>query len=584
MSRLPWLPFRSLLIALSLGLLACGGSGESDPGGGGTGGTVVPFCVTDDDCAGGAASDCQAATCDIEAGVCVNNPLPDGTACNDAAGVCRDGFCAATELKAFLKAPRPEPNALFGTSVSIVGNRMLVGSPSSGPPFGTVALFERSEDQWSTVQEIDTPPAGQSCGDGLFGWSVATAAEQENLFVVGSMGFGLGGIGSVRVFIKRPGVESWTQESAGVQRGCLRGLDTTPLDLFAESLALTPDGQTLVVGAPGHSSGEQPIAVADRDYSGAVYIFEKINSVDWSQPGPTKAANAGGSYECIACEEFACPTSGEGDGFGAAVAVSDDTIVVGAPAEGSAATGVNGDDSDDSAPGAGAAYVFEKIDDEWVQTAYLKASNTDAGDRFGFAVAISGDTIVVGAEREDSDQGDNQGVNAGTSETNGLDCEAGAAYVFERSGGVWEQTQYLKASNVDCGYFFGAMVSVTDTTLVVGSPGESSVGGENSGAAYVFTLDQGEWAQSNFYKAFNADPDSAFAGPPGSVAYGIPSSLVSCEVQATTKGSSMGLSGDTLVVGTPYEDSPAIGANGTPSGAPISNSGAVYIFDNSEGQ
>jgi hypothetical protein len=584
MSRLSWLPFRSLVVCFSLGLVACGGSGSSDPGGGGTGGTVVPFCVTDEDCAGGASNECQAATCDIEAGVCVNEPLPDGSACNDAAGVCRDGFCAATELKAFVKSPRPEPNALFGTSVSILGDRMLVGSPSSGPPFGSVGVFERADDQWSVVQEIDTPPLGQSCGDGLFGWSVAVA---EQTLVVGSLGFGLGGIGSVRVFIQNRLTGNWNQESAGTQRGCLRGLDTDPLDLFGNSVALTPVseiGQTLVVGAPGHSSGEAPIAVADRDYSGAIYIFEKINSVDWTQPGPTKASNAGGTYECIACEEFACPTSGEGDGFGASVAISGNTIVVGAPGEGSAATGVNGDENDDSAPGAGAAYVFENIDDEWVQTAYLKASNTDAGDRFGFAVAIHGDTIVVGAEREDSDQVDNQGANAGTPESNGLDCEAGAAYVFERSGGVWEQTQYLKASNVACGYFFGAMLSVNDTNLVVGSPGESSIGGVNSGGAYVFSLVEGEWAQTNFYKAFNADAESAFAGPPGTVAYGTPSSLVSCEVQSTIKGSSMSLSGDTLVVGTPYEDSPGIGVNGTPSGAPIPNSGAVYIFDNSEGQ
>jgi len=582
MSRLACPPFRFLMICLAIGVVACGGDGGSNSGTGGTGGGVEPFCVTDGDCAGGVANECQAATCDIEAGICVNEALPDGTTCNDAAGVCRDGFCAATELKAFVKSQRPEPNALFGTSVSILGDRMLVGSPSSGPPFGSVALFERADDEWSVVQSIDNPPLGQSGGDGLFGWSVAVA---EDTFVVGAMGFGLGGIGSVRVFINRLG--SWTQESAGAQRGCLRGLDTDPLDLFGNAVALTPVseiGQTLVVGAPGHSSGEAPIAVADRDYSGAVYIFEKINSVDWTQPGPTKASNAGGSYECIACEGFACPTSGEGDGFGAAVAISGNTIVVGAPGEASAATGVNGAESDDSAPGAGAAYVFERIDDEWMQTAYLKASNTDPGDRFGFAVATDGDTIVVGAEREDSDQVDNAGANAGTPESNGLDCEAGAAYVFERSGGVWESTQYLKASNVECGNFFGSTLTMSDTTLVIGSPGESSVGGENSGAAYVFSLVDGEWAQTNFYKAFNADAGSAFAGPPGSVAYGTPSSLVSCEVQNTTKGSSLSLSGDTLTVGTPYADSSSIGVNGTPSGSPITNSGAVYIFDNSEGR
>ena len=151
-------------------------------------------------------------------------------------------------------------------------------------------------------------------------------------------------------------------------------------------------------------------------------------------------------------------------------------------------------------------------------------------------------------------------------------------------GGTWEQTQYLKASNVQEGYFFGATVALTDTTLVVGSPGESSVGGQDSGAAYVFTIVDGAWTQTNFYKAFNADVGSAFAGPPGSVAYGQPSTLIPCEAQATTKGSSLSLDGDTLVVGTPYEDSAAVGVNGVPTSNRIPDSGAVYVFDNAEGQ
>jgi hypothetical protein len=313
-----------------------------------------------------------------------------------------------------------------------------------------------------------------------------------------------------------------------------------------------------------------------RDYAGGAYIFERINAAEWEETAILEASNSGGTYECTPCEEFACPTSGEGAGFGVSVGVSGDTVVVGAPGEDSAATGVNGDEGDDSALGAGAAYVFERIEGSWEQTAYLKASNTDEGDRFGFAVAIHGDTIVIGAEREDSGDAANQADNSA--------IDSGAAYVFERIGGTWAQTQYLKASNLATGYFFGANLTMSDTTLVIGSPGEGSIGGPNSGVAYVFSHLDGAWTQTNFYKAFNADAESAFAGPIGSVSYSQPSSLNSCEIQATTKGVSLSLDGDTVVVGAPYEDSEAVGVNGVPTNNPIPDSGAVYIYDNSEGE
>lgn len=567
MKRLVGFPLPLAAAFLSLILVGCGGSGGNSNGTGGTGGPD-PFCETNADCEAGSTNECVVPSCDTGAGVCISTPVPEGTACNDDEGVCRDGFCAATELKAYVKSPNPEPNALFGTSVSILGDRMIVGAPSSGPPFGRVAVFERTGDEWSFVQEIDTPRLSGGATDGLFAWSVASA---ETFFVVGSLGFGLGGSGSVRVFRNNTG--TWQLDSFGYiipEDG-----PAHPLDLYATSIALTPSGDTLVVGAPGYS-GVLPISFYDRDYSGAAYVFDKNNSDIWSQAALLRASNAGGSYECEVCDELACPTSGEGDGFGAAVAISNDTVVIGAPGEASAATGVNGNESDDSAPGAGAAYVFELVGESWEQTAYLKASNADAGDRFGFAVAISGDTIAVGAEREDSGDPDNQGDNTA--------LEAGAVYVFERVGNTWEQTQYLKASNVNEGYFFGANLAMSDTTLVVGSPGEGSVGGPNSGAAYVFSYLEGVWTQTNFYKAFNADADSAFAGPPGSVAFAEPNTLIPCEVQATTTGASLSLSGDTLAVGTPYEDSSAVGVNGVPTSNPIPDSGAVYIFDNSEGQ
>ncbi len=113
----------------------------------------------------------------------------------------------------------------------------------------------------------------------------------------------------------------------------------------------------------------------------------------------------------------------------------------------------------------------------WSQQAYLKASNTGAYDGFGFSVALSGDTLVVGASDEDSnatgvygDQSDNSASNAG------------AAYVFVRSGGLWSRQAYLKASNTGEGDYFGVSVALSGDTLVVGASGEDSnatgVGGE----------------------------------------------------------------------------------------------------------
>jgi hypothetical protein len=109
--------------------------------------------------------------------------------------------------------------------------------------------------------------------------------------------------------------------------------------------------------------------------SGAAYVFVRTNGV-WTQQAYLKASNTEAD-----------------DGFAQSVAISGDTIVIGATGEDSNATGVNGNRTDNSAPSAGAAYVFVRTNGIWTQQAYLKASNTDSGDAFGWSVAISGDTI-----------------------------------------------------------------------------------------------------------------------------------------------------------------------------------------------
>src|SRR5262249_54087162 len=144
-----------------------------------------------------------------------------------------------------------------------------------------------------------------------------------------------------------------------------------------------------------------------------------------------------------------------GDNFGWSVAISGETMVIGAPLEDSNATGVNGNQTNNSATDSGAAYVFVRDGTNWIQQAYLKASNTGAEDRFGLSVAISGDTAVVGAVYEASNA---TGVNG--NQSNNSASIAGAAYVFVRNGTNWIQQAYLKASNTGNGDFFGGRVSV----------------------------------------------------------------------------------------------------------------------------
>ena len=211
--------------------------------------------------------------------------------------------------------------------------------------------------------------------------------------------------------------------------------------------------------------------------SGAAYVFAR-SGTNWSQQAYLKASNPDAD-----------------DLFGASVAVDGDTVVVGALGESSKARRINGDQTDNSARNAGAAYVFTRNGTNWSQQAYLKAFNAEAGDGFGYPVGISGDTIVAAAQSESSD---------GTSTRNNNAWWAGAAYVFARSGTNWIQHAYLKASNpgggvpgVSSGDLFGAAVAVSGDTVVVGAHYEDSdakgINGdqsnndaENSGAAYVF--------------------------------------------------------------------------------------------------
>jgi hypothetical protein len=288
------------------------------------------------------------------------------------------------------------------------------------------------------------------------------------------------------------------------QQAYLKASNAEAGDEFGYSVALS--GDTLVVGAYKEDSS-----------AGAAYVFTRSGGV-WSQQAYLKASNAEA-----------------GDEFGLSVAISGDTLAVGAWAEDSSAAG---GESDNSATDAGAAYVFTRSGTTWNQQAYLKASNAETLDLFGFSVALSDNTLVVGAYGEDSSA---TGGESGNSATN-----AGAAYVFTRSGTTWSQQDYLKADNAVAGDFFGFSVAVSDDTLVAGAYAKDT----EAGAAYVFTRSGGAWSQQAYLQASNAEASDRF-------------------------GYSVAISGDTLVVGADKEASSAAGGESDNS---VFGAGAAYVF------
>ena len=158
-------------------------------------------------------------------------------------------------------------------------------------------------------------------------------------------------------------------------------------------------------------------------------------------PDPPSAKTPDACFDAlnVNCDQFAeaylkASNTGVGDLFGYSVSLSGDTLAVGAVGEASNTTGVNASQSDNSARGSGAVYIFTRSGTTWSQQAYLKASNTGRGDTFGHSVSLLGDTLTVGASYESSSA---TGVNGSQSDNSAR--ESGAVYVFTRSGTTWSQ-------------------------------------------------------------------------------------------------------------------------------------------------
>ncbi|HEY4365701.1 MAG TPA: Calx-beta domain-containing protein [Steroidobacteraceae bacterium] len=381
------------------------------------------------------------------------------------------------------------------------------------------------------------------------GTTLAVGANLEGSTATGINGnetdSGAVGAGAVYVFTRTD--NGWSQQAY------VKASNTEALDRFGYGLALSADGNTLAVGAYGEASAATGINGDETDNStngaGAVYVFTRTSNT-WSQQAYVKASNPGAS-----------------DGFGTALALSADgyTLAVSAPSEASAATGINGDEIDNSTNGAGAVYVFTRAGSTWSQQAYVKSSNPGQFDAFGTSLALStdGDTLAVGASSEDSAASGIDGVETDNSANN-----SGAVYVFTRASSTWSQQAYVKAFNTDASDNFGFRVafSADGNTLAVGAYAEASAatgingdGTDNStfyaGAVYVFTRASNTWSQQAYVKASNTGVQSTFG-------YGL----------------ALSADGNTLAVGAFGEASAATGINGDETDNSANHAGAVYIF------
>jgi len=395
------------------------------------------------------------------------------------------------------------------------------------------------------AQQVYLKASNSGEGDS-FGFSVAVSGDTV---VVGarnedSVATGIDGDGSNNSALRAGAAYVFVRSGSGwTQQAYLKASNTDVEDIFGESVAIY--GDTVVVGASGEKSAATGVDGSQTDNSffgaGAAYVFVRSGN-SWSQQAYLKASN-----------------TGVRDGFGASVAISGDTVVVGASEEDSAATGVDGIEDDNTVANAGAAYVFVRKGGSWAQQAYLKASNTGAFDHFGSAVAISGETVVVGAIFERSAV---TGVNGNQADNSVLG--AGAAYVFVRDGETWEQQAYLKASHTGDNDQFGSAVAISDDTLVVAAKREESAAtgingaaDDNSafdaGAVYVFVRIGGGWEQEAYLKASNTEAEDHF-------------------------GSSVAISGDSIVVSAASESSAATGVNGSQGENSASKAGAAYVF------
>ncbi|TXY30069.1 hypothetical protein FXE87_02485 [Vibrio mimicus] len=340
---------------------------------------------------------------------------------------------------------------------------------------GAVYVYTKSNTgTWSQSAYIKASNTGAS---DLFGSSVAISKDGKTLAVgaptednaakgIITNGSEATDVGTVN---NSGAVYLFTQSDSGEwsQIAYFKASNTGVSDLFGSVIALSDNGKMLVVGAYNEdngakgiiTNGSEVIDLGTATNSGAVYVFIKDSSGSWAQSAYIKASNTGAD-----------------DNFGASLAASEDdnTLAVGAWFEDNSVTGVVVDGSEitdlSTINNAGAVYVFTKDNaGVWLQSAYIKGSNTGSGDSFGASLSVSdnGKTLAVGATGESNSA---KGIIINGSEINdvGSATSAGAVYLFTKdSSGNWSQIAYLKAPNTGMVDYFGKSLALSDAGNLV---------------------------------------------------------------------------------------------------------------------
>lgn len=342
----------------------------------------------------------------------------------------------------------------FGTSVAIFGNTVVVGAPRetvNGIYSGAAYVFIRSGDSWIQQQQLLPDPIDTDSNYARFGVSIDISA---NTIVIGAPSaiVNEAGVGKAYVFVRSG--NNWVQEQI------LTSDTPTIFANFGSAVAIA--GDTIVVAAAKENQD------ASTDSYGAAYVFERTDRV-WSQQARLFEGSSTIDYYQ----------------FGSSVDISGLSIVVGAISETPNAVRFSGD-----------AHVFTYSNNAWeLQQKITPPAEVEDNARFGSAVAIVNNTLVIGAPRAIIDTA----------------VGAGAAYTFSRADTTWSQTQRLHADTPMRNQQFGSSIAVSDAAIVIGAPYEDIDGESAVGAAYVFTRSTDSWRQEQRLQAAgNPDPYSYF--------------------------------------------------------------------------
>ncbi|MEO7658570.1 MAG: carboxypeptidase regulatory-like domain-containing protein, partial [Pyrinomonadaceae bacterium] len=335
----------------------------------------------------------------------------------------------------------------FGGAVAISGQTAIIGAnaeASNGNGLGAAYIFIRNGTTWTFQQKLT---ASDASAFDAFGSSVAIDGDTA---VVGAFADSTGAVsnhGSAYVFVRNG--TTWTQQQK------LTASDAAAFDVFGRSVAVASD--TVAVGSPSSNIGQN-------NDQGATYIFVRSGST-WSQEQKL-TANDGAAL----------------DYFGDSLALSGSTIIVGAT-----------EDTTGSNVQQGSAYIFVRTGTTWNQQQKLTANDGAIYDFFGFSVAISGDSAVVG-----------------TLQNVGANFQQGSAYVFVRNGATWTQQQKLLASDGASNDSFGNSVAIAGNTIAVGAAGDTIGANSKQGSAYIFARSGTTWTEQQKLTASDGAANDSF--------------------------------------------------------------------------